>query len=226
MNSTSTARISARLYARVATAALAVSAIAMTAAATAQDGGSSGGLILPDNPAFFAKNDPNLRKATVIVNGEIITGTDVDQRVALIVNASGNKVSDEELGRLKLQVLRNLMDETLQIQEARAQKVEVDNSEVDQTFARIAQQNFGQDVKAMEAYLPGGTSLQVHALADAPGAVWTEVPYLSSSAMTAGVMELTYELQHFAAERLRLRVTVHGSFNARPWVTNLRAVVL
>jgi hypothetical protein len=78
----------------------------------------------------------------------------------------------------------------------------------------------------LEAYLPGGTSLKVHALADAPGAVWTEVPYLSSSAMTAGVMELTYELQHFAAERLRLRVTVHGSFNARPWATNLRAVVL
>ncbi|MDP3907246.1 MAG: peptidylprolyl isomerase [Novosphingobium sp.] len=125
----------------------------MTAAATAQDGGSMGGLVLPDNPEFFTKNDPNLRKATVIVNGEIITGTDVDQRVALIVNASGGKVSPDELTRLKMQVLRNLMDETLQIQEAKAQKVEVENSEVDQTFARIAQQNFGQDAKAMEAYL-------------------------------------------------------------------------
>ncbi|GGZ91512.1 peptidylprolyl isomerase [Novosphingobium arvoryzae] len=157
MNSTSLSRLSARFparfSARLAVAALGVSAIALTGAAIAQDGGAAGGLILPDNPAFFAKNDPNHRKATVIVNGEIITGTDVDQRVALIVNASGGKVSDEELGRLKLQVLRNLMDETLQIQEAKAQKVDVDNSEVDQTFARIAQQNFGQDVKAMEAYL-------------------------------------------------------------------------
>ena len=27
-------------------------------------------------------------------------------------------------------------------------------------------------------------------------------------------------------DRLRLRITLHGSFNARPWVTNLRAVVL
>ena len=62
--------------------------------------------------------------------------------------------------------------------------------------------------------------------ADAPGAVWTEVPYLSSSAMTAGVMELTYRLEDFAAERLRLRITLHGSFNARPWATNLRTVVL
>ena len=78
----------------------------------------------------------------------------------------------------------------------------------------------------LEAYLPAGTSLQLHALADAPGAVWTEVPYLSSSPMTAGVMELTYRLEDFAAERLRLRVTLHGSFNARPWATNLRTAVL
>ena len=78
----------------------------------------------------------------------------------------------------------------------------------------------------VEALLPAGSSLTVQAKADAPGAQWTDVPYLSSSAMTAGVMELTYELQGFAAERLRVRVAEHGSFNARPWVTNLRAVVL
>ena len=157
MNSTSLSRLSARFparfSARLAVAALGVSAIALTGAAIAQDGGAAGGLILPDNPAFFAKNDPNHRKATVIVNGEIITGTDVDQRVALIVNASGGKVSDEELGRLKLQVLRNLMDETLQIQEAAAQKIEVEQDEVDQTYSRIASQNFGQNPAAMEAYL-------------------------------------------------------------------------
>ena len=29
-----------------------------------------------------------------------------------------------------------------------------------------------------------------------------------------------------ARGRERLRITLHGSFNARPWATNLRAVVL
>ena len=76
MNSTSLSRLSARFparfSARLAVAALGVSAIALTGAATAQDGGAAGGLILPDNPAFFAKNDPNHRKATVIVNGEMV----------------------------------------------------------------------------------------------------------------------------------------------------------
>src|SRR3546814_4034929 len=57
----------------------------------------------------------NVRKATAIVNGRIITGTDVDQRLALIITANGGKVSDEEKERLRVQVLRNLIDETLQI---------------------------------------------------------------------------------------------------------------
>lgn len=114
---------------------------------------SSNNLDLPDNPQIFGKNDPNHRTATVIINGEVITGTDVDQRVALIVSASGGKIGPEELERLRLQVLRNLMDETLQIQEAHVQKMDVEDSEVEQTYARIAQQNFGQDPKALDAYL-------------------------------------------------------------------------
>jgi peptidyl-prolyl cis-trans isomerase SurA len=133
--------------------ALIAGALALAGGAVAQDAVPSGGLNLPTNPNFFGKNDPNNRKATVVINGEIITGTDIDQRVALLVAASGGKIADEELQRLKLQVLRNLMDETLQIQEAAAQKIEVENEEVEQAYARIAAQNFGQDPKAMDAYL-------------------------------------------------------------------------
>lgn len=126
-------------------------ALVMGGTVHAQD--ASGALKLPDNPQFFAKEDPNNRKAKVVINGEVITGTDVDHRVALIVAASGNKIGEEELQRLKLQVLRNLMDETLQIQEARIQEVSVEDAEVDATYARVASQNFGQDTKAMDAYL-------------------------------------------------------------------------
>ncbi|MEN9718109.1 MAG: hypothetical protein RIQ99_987, partial [Pseudomonadota bacterium] len=126
-------------------------ALGLGAPANAQD--SAGNLDLPDNPQIFGKNDPNHRSATVIINGEVITGTDVDQRVALIVSASGGKIGAEELDRLHLQVLRNLMDETLQIQEAHAQKIDVDDGEVEATYARIAQQNFGQDPAALDAHL-------------------------------------------------------------------------
>ncbi len=142
-----------RHTARLALVPLIAAAMAMPAVAPAQDTAPQSTLSLPENPVIFGKNDPNHRTAKVIINGEVITGTDVDQRVALIVAASGGKIAAEELDRLRMQVLRNLMDETLQIQEARAQDMAVAEEEVEQSYARIAQQNFGQDPKAMDAYL-------------------------------------------------------------------------
>lgn len=142
-----------RHSARFALVPLIAIAMAMPAVAPAQDTGPQGTLSLPENPVIFGKNDPNHRTAKVIINGEVITGTDIDQRVALIVAASGGKIAADELERLRMQVLRNLMDETLQIQEARAQDMAVDEAEVEQSYARIAQQNFGQDPKAMDNYL-------------------------------------------------------------------------
>ncbi|EGD59595.1 PpiC-type peptidyl-prolyl cis-trans isomerase [Novosphingobium nitrogenifigens DSM 19370] len=114
-----------------------------------------GNLNLPTNPKFFGKMDPNHRRATAIVNGEIITGTDIDQRLALIINANGggNKIPAEEQERLRAQVLRNLIDETLQIQEAKGVGIEIDEEEVNQSFDRVAQQNFGQNTAALEKYL-------------------------------------------------------------------------
>ena len=128
-------------------------AAALAGGATAQDATPQGAITIPENVTIFGKNDPNHRRATAVVNGDIITGTDVDQRVALVVSASDGKVVGEELQRLRLQVLRNLIDETLQIQEAKAQDVSVEEDEVEQTYARVAQQNFSQNPKAMDAYL-------------------------------------------------------------------------
>ncbi|WP_417609764.1 peptidylprolyl isomerase [Parasphingorhabdus sp.] len=111
------------------------------------------GLNIPDELTIFGKNDPNVRRATAIVNGDIITGTDVSQRLALIVAANGGEVDDEERKRLRLQVLRNLIDETLQIQEAEANEIVISDEEVDATFRQVAQQNFKQDLDAFDQYL-------------------------------------------------------------------------
>jgi len=114
---------------------------------------ANGNLNLPTNPQFFGKMDPNHRHATAIVNGEIITGTDIDQRYALFANASNGKIGPEEQDRLRAQVMRNLIDETLEIQEAKAADITIDDDEVNQRFAYVAQQNMGKDPAALEAYL-------------------------------------------------------------------------
>jgi peptidyl-prolyl cis-trans isomerase SurA len=112
-----------------------------------------GEIVIPDDVKIFGNDNPNLRRATAVVNGSVITGTDVDQRLALILAANQGKISEDEQKRLRLQVLRNLIDETLQIQEAKAADVSVDNAEVDQSYARVASQNFNQNTQAMDAYL-------------------------------------------------------------------------
>jgi peptidyl-prolyl cis-trans isomerase SurA len=114
---------------------------------------ADGNLNLPTNPQFYGKMDPNHRHATAIVNGEIITGTDIDQRYALFANASNGKISPEELERLRAQVVRNLIDETLEIQEAKAADITIEDDEVNQRFAYVAQQNMGKDAAALETYL-------------------------------------------------------------------------
>ena len=47
--------------------------------------------------------------------------------------------------RLRVQVLRNLIDETLKIQAAAAAEMEVKREEVEQTYAQLAGQNFAGD---------------------------------------------------------------------------------
>ena len=111
------------------------------------------GLNIPEELTIFGKNDPNVRRATAVVNGDIITGTDVSHRLALIVAANGGNVSAEEEQRLRFQILRNLIDETLQIQEAEANEITIEDSEVEATFRQVAQQNFKQDLNAFDQYL-------------------------------------------------------------------------
>ena len=134
--------------------ALAIAGASPSISQTVSDGSlPTTGLNIPDELKIFGKNDPNVRRATAIVNGDIITGTDVGQRLALIIAANGGEVSDEEKQRLRLQVLRNLIDETLQIQEAAANEINISEEEVEATFRQVAQQNFKQDIKAFDQYL-------------------------------------------------------------------------
>lgn len=108
---------------------------------------------LPTDVTVFDDGNPNERSATAVVNGYVITGTDIEQRVKLITNASQTDVSEEELQRLRAQVLRNLIDETLKIQAAEAQEMAVEKAQIDQTYNQLAAQNFGQNIQAMDTYL-------------------------------------------------------------------------
>lgn len=116
-------------------------------------------LNLPNNPQFLSNEDPSVRKATAIVNGDVITATDVDQRLALYMIANQNRqIPPEELQLIRAQILRNLVDETLQIQAAAAADIKIEQKEIDSYYLEYAR-NLGRDPKAFVAFLrQNGTS--------------------------------------------------------------------
>ena len=131
--------------ARCAAAAIAVLAVATAAAAqTAADQtqgsqpASASALKLPENPQLFGTPMPSVVKATAMVNGEVITQTDVDQRLALLAVANEGKLPADQMDQLRQQVLRNLIDETLQIQAAKAAEITVTEKDIDRTLQRVA----------------------------------------------------------------------------------------
>jgi peptidyl-prolyl cis-trans isomerase SurA len=102
---------------------------------------------------------PSVVKATAIVNGAVVTQTDIDQRLALLAIANGGKIPAEEVERLRQQVLRNLIDETLQIQAAKTEKIEIKQSDIDRTIVRVAS-NVKQTPEQLAQFLEAnGSSL-------------------------------------------------------------------
>ena len=126
------------------------SGLAQQPAAAAPD--STSALRLPENPQLFGSAMPSVVKATAIVNGSVITQTDIDQRLALLAIANGGQIPASEVDRLRQQVLRNLIDETLQIQEAQREKITIKPADVDRTVVRVAS-NVKQTPEQLTAYL-------------------------------------------------------------------------
>lgn len=138
-------------------AALCMTALPVAAQAqqAQQDGQSASDPFgIPADVVMLEDKDPNVRTVTAKVNGAVITGTDIDQRVALVMAASERtQITQEELQTLRMQVLRNLIDETLQIQAATAQDMEVTQEEVDQRYNALATRNFAENPRLMDEYL-------------------------------------------------------------------------
>ena len=110
-------------------------------------------LEIPGGTLLYKPNDPNVRRATAVVNGEIITGTDIDQRIMLLTQGDLAAVPAEQREQLRIEILGQLVDETLRIQEAEANEITVANTEIEEYIGRVAQQNFKRSVPEAEKYL-------------------------------------------------------------------------
>lgn len=133
-------------------AVLASASFAQDSAAPQLAPNSAANLKLPENPQLFGTTMPSVVKARVLVNNEVITQTDVDQRLALLAIANGGEIPANEVEALRQQVLANLIDEALQIQAAKAEEIEINEGDIDKTVQRVAA-NVNQTPQQMATYL-------------------------------------------------------------------------
>lgn len=110
-------------------------------------------LHIPGSIQIYGDGKANVYRPSATVNGEIITATDIEQRMALIRIANNDMVlPPEEEQRLRQQVFSNLIDEKLQIQEARAADISIDENLINEQFARLATR-FRQTPEEFTQYL-------------------------------------------------------------------------
>ena len=91
-------------------------------------------------PALPASAQNTLRAAAV-VNDEVISALDLAMRTRLAILAAGLEDSPEVRRRLRQQILRTLIDERLQMQEAERLDIKVAEGELDKAVEQLARQN-------------------------------------------------------------------------------------
>jgi peptidyl-prolyl cis-trans isomerase SurA len=91
-------------------------------------------------PALAATPDTqrDVEGIAAIVNDKVISLFDVDQRVDLFFATSGIERSPQMRERIRSQVLRLLVDEELQMQEAERVEIKVEEEEIDNNIRRLA----------------------------------------------------------------------------------------
>jgi peptidyl-prolyl cis-trans isomerase SurA len=83
----------------------------------------------------------SVQTIAAVVNDEIISNFDLDQRIRLVISSSGAEPSARLANQLKSQVLTGLINERLQIQEARRLNIDVTEDEITGAVGFIEEQN-------------------------------------------------------------------------------------
>jgi peptidyl-prolyl cis-trans isomerase SurA len=80
-------------------------------------------------------------RIAALVNDDVVSVSDLAARMTLAIRSAGMQDNEETRQRISSQVLRGLIDERLQMQEAKRLNITVSKEEVDQALGRIEQQN-------------------------------------------------------------------------------------
>lgn len=94
-------------------------------------------LVSPATPAHAQ----NVQQVAATVNDDVISTYDLDQRVKLVLSSSGLQPSPDIMDKVRSQVLRSLVDERLELQEAAKFDVAISEDEILSSIKEIAKRN-------------------------------------------------------------------------------------
>lgn len=94
-----------------------------------------------------------------VVNNGVVTASDLQSRMDLVAASSGLQKSKELEARMRPQMMEMLIDEQIRLQEAKRLNLIVDEKDIDDGFAKIAQQNGMPPDAFKEVLKKGGVNM-------------------------------------------------------------------
>jgi peptidyl-prolyl cis-trans isomerase SurA len=91
-------------------------------------------------------------RIAAVVNNDIVTADDVDARLLLLMRSSGIPDTPQNRQQLQRRVIQQLIDEKLEVQEAKRYKVVADKNEVERALNNIEARN-GMQKGGLDTYL-------------------------------------------------------------------------
>lgn len=82
-----------------------------------------------------------VQRIAAIVNDEVVSGFDVEQRIDMVIKSTRLRDTQETRRRLRQQVLRGLIDETLQLQAAQRNNISVSEEDLQRAYGVLERQN-------------------------------------------------------------------------------------
>lgn len=137
-----------------------------------------------------ASSVPSLRaqdalRIVAVVNDEMISGYDLDMRIRLLTGGAGLPAAPEQRNRLVAQVLRSMVDERLQMQEAKRLSIRVEPKELNEALGRIATQNNVPPDELAERLKADGLSIETLEAQVEANLAWTQVVRRRGARFTA-----------------------------------------
>jgi peptidyl-prolyl cis-trans isomerase SurA len=146
-----------------------------------------------------ALGNPNSISVASIVNDNVISEYDVNQRVALVLVTSGiQQPTDEMIGQIRNQVLTAMQDEILQLQEAAEREISINAQDIENSIQQVADENNFTVADITATLARAGVSMATFRRQIAAQIAWNRL----MEARFAGAVNISEEEIDAALERL------------------------